>query len=308
MIGRAARNLMKQLWQRGFELGQRVGVNITPNHFYSDIPDFRELRRETRWRRGHSMVGIAGAPLEGQWEFVESCCRPVAERLSRGGIHAEAVREHGEMGYGQGDAAFLHAFVVRHRPPRIVQVGCGVSTFVMLRAAKEAGYTPEVLCVEPFPGESLRRAEREGKITLLVEKAQYVAPERLAGVGEGGLLFVDSTHALRPASDVAWVILEALPRLPRGSWAHFHDISFPYDYHPRMLWKFALFFPHETTVLQAFLCGNERFEIAASLAMLNNTDSARLAGLLRDYHPAKVRDGLYESEGDFASAAYLRVR
>jgi len=254
------------------------------------------------------MVGVDGADLEGQWKFAGECCEAVSDRLARGGIHGEAVAEHGEAGYGQGDAAFLHAFVSRHRPARIVQVGCGVSTFVMLRAAAEAGYRPEVLCVEPFPGESLRRAEREGRVKLLVEKAQYVAPEKLADLGKGGLFFVDSTHALRPASDVAWVILEALPRLPSGSWAHFHDISFPYDYHPRMLWKFALFFPHETTVLHAFLCGNARFEIAASLAMLNNADSGRLAGLLKDYQPARLKDGLYESEGDAASAAYLRVK
>ena len=26
------------------ECGQRFGVNITPNHFYSEIPNFRHLR------------------------------------------------------------------------------------------------------------------------------------------------------------------------------------------------------------------------------------------------------------------------
>ncbi len=299
---------MKVLWQKAFEVGQRLGVNITPNHFYSNIPDFRELRRETRWRKAHSMIGIRGAELGPQWEFVRSCCEGVRERLERGGIHAAAVAAHGEGGYGEGDAAFLHAFIRKYRPRKVVQVGCGVSTWVILQAAKEAGYAPEVVCVEPYPNEVLRKAERDGLIRLVVEKAQYVDTAVLTDVGEDGLLFVDSTHTLRPGSEVTRIVLEVLPRLPARCWVHFHDITFPYDFHPRMLWKFALFFPHETTVLQAFVCGNERFEIAASLAMLQNTDVERLGAELRERGLARMKDGLYESEGNFASALYLRVR
>lgn len=304
---RAARDLVKTAWQRVFEAAQRLGVNVTPNHFYSGIPDYRELRRDPRWRRPQSMIGIRGAELESQWEFVRSCCGPVRERLERTGIHAAAVAAHGEAGYGQGDAAFLYAFIRTHRPPRIVQVGCGVSTRVILAAARDAGYATEIVCVEPYPNEAMRRAGADGLIRLIAEPAQHVDLSVLSDVGEGGLLFVDSTHALRVGGEVSWIVLEVLPRLPRRCWAHFHDVTFPYDYHPRMMWKFALFFPNETTLLLAFLCGNERFEIAASLAMLNNADAGKLAGLLREYTPARVKDGLYESEGDFANALYLKV-
>jgi hypothetical protein len=308
MNGRAARDMLKVLWQRTFELGQRLGVNITPNHFYSNIPDFRELRRDTRWRRPHSMVGIRGADLPPQWTFARDVCAPVQERLAQGGIHAAAVAAHGQPGYGQGDAAFLHAFIRKFRPPRIVQVGCGVSTHVILHAARDAGYKPELVCVEPYPNAALRAAQTQGLIRLLPERAQDVDLDVLTNLGPGGFLFVDSTHTLRPGSEVTRIILEVLPRLSSGSWVHFHDITFPYDYHPRMLWKFALFFPHETTVLQAFLCGNTRFEIAVSLAMLQNVDSVALAAILKDYRPARCLDGLYESEGDFASALYLRAQ
>ena len=42
------------------ECGQRFGVNITPNHFYSEIPDFRHLRSTDYWRKPMTMHGILG--------------------------------------------------------------------------------------------------------------------------------------------------------------------------------------------------------------------------------------------------------
>lgn len=306
-LSRGARDSIKRAWQIAFEFGQRLGVNITPNHFYSDIPDFRELKRETAWRRPYSMVGVAGADLGSQLEFVRDCCRPVAERLGRRDVHKLAIAANGEGGYGTGEAAFLYAFIRRHRPPRVVQVGCGVSTAVIELAAKEEGYAPEIVCIEPYPTVFLQTAAAQGRIRLIKEKAQVVDLPVLTDVGPGGLLFVDSTHTLRPGSEVTRIILEVLPRMNPGTWVHFHDIMFPHDYNPGMLWKFALFFPHETPMLQAFLCGNPRYQIAASLAMLHNADAASLAKELVDYTPARMRDGLYQSEGDFASSVYLRV-
>jgi hypothetical protein len=306
-LSRTARDQVKRLWQMGFELAQRAGVNITPNHFYSDIPDFRDLRRETHWRRPFSMVGVKGAELAPQMAFVCECCAPVAGRLTQGGIHAAASKENGESGYGQGDAAFLYAFIRRFKPARIVQVGCGVSTAVIQMAARDAGYTPNLLCIEPFPNAFLRREAEQGRITLIPNKAQLVDVDTMTGVGPGGLFFVDSTHSLRPGSEVTRIILEVLPRLPAGAWAHFHDITFPYDFHPRVMWKFALFFSHEAPLLHGFLCDNPRFTIEASLSMLHHADAAALQAVLQDCSLATMKEGLYTSEGDYASSIYLRV-
>ena len=115
-----------------FVFGQRLGVDILPRHFYSSIPDVRELRGSESWRKASSMVGVAGAELEPQMEFLRGCCSPHRERLRRGGIHEHACRENGEPGYGAIEAEFLYCFVAAKRPRRIVQVGAGVSTAVVL--------------------------------------------------------------------------------------------------------------------------------------------------------------------------------
>ncbi len=307
-LARTAKDAVKRLWASGFEVGQRLGVNVTPNHFYSDIPDLRELKSEASWRRPLSMAGVAGTDLGAQMAFVRDCCDPFAEQLSRRDIHARACAVNGVGGYGPGEAAMLYAFVRRHRPARVVQIGCGVSTAVIENAAREEGYTPQIVCVEPYPSPYLQQAAAAGRIRLIAQKAQHTDQGELADVGEGGLLFVDSTHTLRPGGEVTRIVLEAMPRLPGRSWVHFHDITFPYDYTPRLLRDHELFFWHETVLLQAFLCGNARFEIAASLSMLNHADAAALAGALRDFSPARLEDGLIASEGNYASSIFLRVK
>ena len=82
----------------------------------------------------------------------------------------------------------------------------------------------------------------------------------------GDLLFIDSTHAVRPGSEVNYLIHEVLPRLKPGVWVHFHDIYFPYDY-ARDTLDGDMLFPQESTLLYAFLTGNDHFKVEASLSI-----------------------------------------
>jgi hypothetical protein len=306
---RRTKTALKRGLRTLFEVGQRFGVNVLPRHFYSEVPCIQELRRDSSWRKPHTMHGVQGAEPGPQLAFVEACCPPeVVRRLGRNDIFAHACAANGEPGFGATDADFLFAFVQAIRPPRIVQVGCGVSTAVMLLAAAEAGsgYRPEVVCVEPYPTGFLRQADREGKIRLVAEKAQTVALETLTDLGPGGFLFVDSTHTVKPGSEVNRLILEVLPRLEPGCWVHFHDIYFPYNYQ-RGLLDDELFFCNESALLHAFLINNPAVTVRASLSMLHDAEPARLARSLPNYRPAPSQDGLRLAEGDFPGSIYLQV-
>jgi hypothetical protein len=254
---------VKVTFKRGlrllFETGQRVGVNGLPKHFYSSIPDIRDLRREESWRRPFEMFGVLGSEIGPQAAFLEDLCpEELAVRWAGLDVHGAACRENGQGGgYGTIEAEVLFAFILRHRPARIVQVGCGVSTSVVLRAAGEAGYAPDIICIEPYPSEFLSRMSREGRIRLIAERAEAVERDVLTGLGPGDLLFVDSTHTVKPGSEVNRIILDVLPRLKAGVFIHFHDVYFPYDYQ-RGLLSAELFFNAESTLLHAFLVGNPR--------------------------------------------------
>jgi len=256
-----------------------------------------------------SMVGVAGTDVETQFRFVEECYTPsVRERLAAFDVYAHAATENGEVGYGPVEAAFLYAFILTHRPPRVVQVGAGVSTAVILRAAQDAGYAIQVTCVDPFPTSYLASSAAAKKIRLLAEPAQEVDLGVLTEPGEGDVLFVDSTHTVKVGSEVNRIVLEVLPRLRPGTFVHFHDIYFPYDY-ARNLFLESLSFNGESTLLHAFLACNPRYTISAALSMLHYAAPERLRQLIPSYQPQSNDDGLItqNTAGHFPSAAYLRV-
>ena len=79
----------------------------------------------------------------------------------------------------------------------------------------------------------------------------------------GDLLFIDSSHVIRPWGDVLREFLEIVPRVKSGVYVHVHDIFTPFDYpehwlrQERRLWN-------EQYLLEAFLSFNERFEIVCA--------------------------------------------
>ncbi len=189
-----------------------------------------------------------------------------------------------------------------------MQIGSGVSTAVILLAAKEAGYKPDIVCIDTFPTEYLVAAAKRGLIELIPTSAQEVELELLTSLGAGDLLFVDSTHAVRAGSEVNRIILEVLPRLAPGCLVHFHDMYFPYDYQSSVLK--TLFFSSETSLLQAFLINIHQCSIAVSLSMLHHACPERMQPLLPNYRPASMPQGLHppgELQGHFPSATYLVV-
>jgi predicted O-methyltransferase YrrM len=307
ILNRKLKKTGKIALRRMFEVGQHIGIDFLPRHFYSEIPDLRSLKQADHWKQPRSLVGVQGSKTSEQVEFLASCCpRETVERLRLGDIHEHGCRENGAAGFGPVEADFLYAFIRKQRPGRIVQVGSGVSTAIILLAASEADYPVKLTCIDPFPTDFLRQADRLGLIELIPERAQDVLLEMLTELGENGLLFIDSSHVVGPGSEVNRIILEVMPRLDQGTWVHFHDIYFPYDYQ-RNLMGDELFFNNESSLLHAFLIGNSRFSIRASLSMLHYAEREALARYLPNYRPAIDDHGLRASEGHFPASTYLQV-
>lgn len=304
---RKLREIGKRGLRLAFEAGQRFGVDILPHHFYSEIPIIRELRREDDWKKPYSMAGIRGSEPDRQLHFLSECCsEDLVARQKKGDIYQRVCTMNGEPGFDPVDADFLFCWITSKRPRRIVQIGCGVSTAVMLLAAKEAAYRPEITCIEPYPTDFLRERHESGEITLIPKKAEDVGLETMTGIGKDDLLFVDSSHTVKPGGHVSRIILEVLPRLEAGCWVHFHDVWFPYDYHYKILSQ-SLFFWHESVLLQAFLTNNCKYEIFVSLCMLHHSRCEELPRCLPNYRPAPHDHGVRLSAGHFPTSIYLRT-
>jgi predicted O-methyltransferase YrrM len=295
----------KNLLRSAFEIGQRFGIDILPRHFYSEVPDIRTLRGTTSWRKPRSFQGVLG-DIDSQVAWIDACTKDYRDALKRSAIHKSAVRMNtSDEGYGEVEADFLYCFIRARRPKQIVQIGCGVSTAVCLLAAKDEGYSPRMVCIEPYPTAFLQSESKAGHIDLVPQKVQDVGFECVQRLGAGDLFFVDSSHTLAPAGELNLIILEMLPRLAPGVYAHFHDIYFPYDYSPDLL-STALFFSHESALLYAFLLLNPSFEIAGSLSMLHHQRPGDLRRIFPDIRPTVFEDGLTVESGQFPSAIFLR--
>lgn len=308
MSVRSLKTLAKRGWHRSFRLLQRAGINVLPEHFYSAVPNLADLERRSDWRKARSMHGILQRDVDAQVTLLGAWLSPHNDVLRSRSVHRDAFVGGGtDGGYGEIEAEVLFGFVATNKPRRITQVGCGVSTAICLSAAERAGYKPDIVCFEPYPSAYLQEAARKGSIRLVAQFAQTVDYDVIANLDDGDLLFIDSTHAVKPGSEVNYLIHEVLPRLRPGVWVHVHDIYFPYDY-ARDTLDGDMLFPQESSLLYAFLSGNSRVRVEASLSMIHYARPDALRTLIPKYEPSGQVDGLRADGGrHFPSAAWLRV-
>ena len=307
-LKRKIKNALKGASLRIFHVGQRFGVDIMPRHFYSPVPDIRALRRSTTWRAPSSMAGVGGADVDAQLAYARQCCPDDVRAKARiDDLLAYGTRENGEVGYGPVEAAFLYCFIATRRPRRIVQVGAGFSTSIVLRAAGEAGHRIDLVAVDPFPTNYLRKSHESRDIRLIPQPVQEVDLAVLTDLGEGDMFFIDSTHNVRTGGDVNRLVFEVLPRLRRGTLVHFHDINFPYDYGRGVFTD--IYATQENALLLAYLADNPRYVIRTSLSMLHYARPRELQQLFPEYRPARNDHGMAIAgdDGHFPSAVYLEV-
>jgi len=131
------------------------------------------------------------------------------------------------------DAAVAYALVRRVAPRRIVEVGSGHSTRFLARAVADGGLACRITAIDPAPRADIAPLD----IDMRRQRVQDLAPEDVAALGAGDILFVDSSHVLMPGSDVDFLLSRVLPLLPAGVFVHFHDIFLPDDYPAAWEWR-----------------------------------------------------------------------
>ncbi|MBN2064563.1 MAG: class I SAM-dependent methyltransferase [Sedimentisphaerales bacterium] len=304
-MNRLLKNLAKQMWHKVFALGQRCGVDILPRHFYSEVPDMAKLRRTESWKKPYNMSSLSLDDIDMQLEFVRNVCSGSLFQDKASAIFVSSCTENGEPGYGPIEAQVLYGFICNKKPARIVQVGCGVSTAIILNAATDSGYVPEIICIEPYPNAYISSLAEHGKVRLIDKGVEDVGAEVFGSLQAGDLFFVDSSHTLGPAGEVTRLIIDILPLLAVGVYIHFHDIWVPYDYSGWIMAD-ALTFWHETALMMGFLSFNGNFRAVASLSLIHYQRSAELQTIIPDYSPRGSDYALVRSQGHYPSSLYLQ--
>lgn len=177
-----------------------------------------------------------------------------------------------------GDAEFLYS-LIRHIKPRLVlEVGSGHSTkmahLALERNHIETGREYDHVCIEPY---EMPWLESLG-VRVVRERVEDVDLDTFAALEPDDLLFIDSSHMIRPQGDVLFEYLEVLPTLASGVYVHVHDIFSPRDYPDRWIREEVRFW-NEQYLLEALLSNSERYEVVAALNYLQHTDHDHLAAV-----------------------------
>lgn len=158
------------------------------------------------------------------------------------------------------DAHIYYAFIRFFKPKTIIEIGTGNSTKLALLACKQNklrdNHYTRLISIDPY----VHFSSKKTKGFKFIKKEVQKVPLRLfKSLRAGDILFLDSTHVLKPGGDVQYEYLEIIPHLKPGVFIHIHDVSLPKNY-PEVYFNYHWYW-NEQYLLQAFLAYNYRYNI-----------------------------------------------
>ncbi len=292
------------LWLRGVRLlgvsrlplARRIfrGVGIYPirDHYYEPLFNPKKLRRSLREDR--KLPGINWR-LEEQQKVLKNFTFADELRKLKSAPKQELQYSFDNDTFRAGDSEYFYNMIRFYKPRRLIEIGSGNSTLMAIEAIKRnrqenSSYECEHICIEPFERPWLEKLN----IKLVRQLVENVNLDIFQSLEKNDILFIDSSHMIRPQGDVLCEYLEILPALKPGVFVHVHDIFSPKDYldqwiHQEMkLWN-------EQYLLEAFLSHNSAFKIIGALNFLkhHSGQSLGLACPVLGEDPAEFEPGSF---------------
>lgn len=261
----------------------RIGVFPILNHYYEPLFDSNDLRYPLDQPR--NLPGIDWNDAE-QLSLLEkfNYNKELEEiPLSK---TSELDFYMNNPSFISGDAEYFYNLIRYKKPSRIFEIGSGYSTLLATQAVQKnkeesALYSCEHICVEPYEMPWLEKIN----VKVIREPVESIDKSLFLVLDEDDILFIDSSHMIRPQGDVLYEYLELLPCLKKGVIVHIHDIFSPRDYLKQWvvdevkLWN-------EQYLLEAFLSGNPEWKIIGALNYLHHS----YYGKLKKTSPFLVKD------------------
>jgi predicted O-methyltransferase YrrM len=266
-------------WLRRGDAGEEpVACKFELGHYYSPVPDNRELAREPRrsqvWPTQPRVTPGIDWNADGQRRLAtEVFARQ--DRLEFADDESPDATEYwtGNGQYPPLDAWVLEAFLRELRPRRTIEIGSGFSSLVTARVNRELlGESMTFTCIEPNPRQFLLDGVT-GITEVRLEQVQDTPLSLFDELDDRDVLFVDTSHTVKTGGDVVWIYSEIIPRLRPGVVVHIHDAFLPGDYPEQ--WVREGWGWNETYFINAFLAFNSAFEILFGAQwMLQNAPDA----------------------------------
>jgi ubiquinone/menaquinone biosynthesis C-methylase UbiE len=246
------------------------GEPFITGHFYSALPSTEDRQAYVDAERKDDDVPGIDLNLERQLALLLSF-QPYYDEAPFTAEESTERRFFYENGfYSYADALTLYSMMREFKPRRIIEIGSGYSSAVMLDTNEiHFNNAIELTFVEPFPHVlfSLMRGCERQRASVPTIRAQDLDQEIFTTLDRNDILFVDSTHVTKLRSDVNKIFFDILPVLKSGVLIHFHDIFWPFDYPKEMVRKGIAW--NEAYLLRAFLQFNTSFEIVLFANLLH---------------------------------------
>ncbi len=250
-----------------------VGVFPIRNHYYEPQFDMRKIKRSFSAER--TLPGI-NWNIQEQLGYLERFT--FSEELKTFPVEKTDDFQYyfNNGSFKSGDAEYWYQLIRLKKPKKIFEVGSGNSTLMAIAAIREnqeddPDYKCKHVCIEPFEMPWLEKTE----VSVLRKKVEDVEVSFFSELGENDILFIDSSHIIRPEGDVLFEYLELIPSLNKGVIVHVHDIFSPRNYLSEWL-NNEIRFWNEQYLLEAFLSYNNTWEIIGSLNYLHHNHYEKL--------------------------------
>lgn len=265
--------LFKFIRRAGFKhmpISRRIflGVGVLPirDHYYEPLFNMGHLRFPLD--KDRDLPGI-DFNVNGQLELLGRF-KYQAELEQIPMEQVDPLRFHyNNGGFMSGDAEYLYSLVRLVKPKRILEIGSGLSTLMFREAiakncSEDSAYSCEHVCIEPFAAFWLEQVKG---IQVVRKKVEDMDLSAFAALDKNDILFIDSSHVIRPQGDVLFEYFSILPALKPGVLIHIHDIFSPRDYLEDWLVRDMKLW-NEQYLVEAFLHYNSRFKIIGALNFL----------------------------------------
>jgi pterin-4a-carbinolamine dehydratase len=256
---------------------------VPVGHFYSPIVAVSELQADAEklFAPGLHEMREVDLRIDEQVALVRELAQyygqedfPLKQRAGR--------RYHLDNEYFPYGDAFGYYALLRHlQPKRVVEVGAGWSSAVLLDTDERfLGNGIDCTFIDPYPDRlrSLMTAADFARTRILQRRLQDVDLAEFARLQAGDVLFIDSSHVAKTGSDVLHALFQILPALAEGVWVHFHDVHANFEY-PRE-WVEEGRSWNENYFLRAFLMHNRDWAVRLHAATLAECVAEQLLPLV----------------------------
>lgn len=245
--------------EKDYLYGWPKGHYYSPVHKPEDLDSYAGVAERSKGRFNKQIPGFSAKSM---LEEIDSLSKYFKD-FSYPADEIKGVRFYTKnQSYPGLDAVVLFSMIRKHKPKRIIEIGSGHTSGLMMDV-NDRFFNKKInlTFIEPYTDTLYSRMQRgdKSKYKVIQQGVQEVSLDIFKTLKKDDILFIDSTHVSKFNSDVNYELFDILPVLNKGVIIHIHDIFDGFEY--PLSWLKEGWSWNEDYMVRAFLANNKEYEI-----------------------------------------------